>query len=125
MASSLISSSSPFAIIRRPKLRVQHHQVRAQALGDEVNLVDANMEALNERIDNIKTREKLQRCYTRAQQGWCYSPVYDETLKKKTRSLESLDLMVMACKTFGLTVSMSSLLLYILSLAVHSQLLGH
>ncbi|KAF9625594.1 hypothetical protein IFM89_024367 [Coptis chinensis] len=126
MASSL---SSSLGLISRPKLKFKFYrykqQVRAQALGDEgrsINMVDANMKVLRERIEEIRTKERLHRTY-RGEHGWCYSSGYDHMLKRDTMLTQSLELLAMACRTFGLTIATSSLFLCILSIVVHLRLL--
>lgn len=83
------------------------------------------MQALRQRIDILRVKEGLDRCYRVEKYGWCYSPGYDHLLKKDTKSSESLELVFMVCKTFGLTVVTSSLLLTIWSIALHSRFFGY
>ncbi|KAF5181983.1 hypothetical protein FRX31_028440 [Thalictrum thalictroides] len=132
MASSLQSSFS-LGLTSRPKLKLKFHKhqhVRAQALGDEgrsTNIVDANMKALRERTEIIRAKERLQKCYRVEQAaGWCYQSAgyYDHTLKREAKSSESLELMVMMCRTFGLTIATSSFILCILSIVIHLRLLA-
>ncbi|KAF5181981.1 Ribose-5-phosphate isomerase a [Thalictrum thalictroides] len=96
----------------------------AGGAGRSINMVDANMSALRERIENIRTKERLQRCYRVEQAGWCYSSGYDYTLKRDAKLSESLNFMVLVCKTFGLTIATSSSLLCILSVVVYLRFLG-
>ncbi|PIA63648.1 hypothetical protein AQUCO_00201175v1 [Aquilegia coerulea] len=127
MASFLQSS---LGLTSRPKLKLKFHKhqhVRAQSVGDEgrsTNIVDANMKALRERTEIIRAKERLQRCYRVQQAGWCYSSDYDHTLKTEAKSSEFLELMVMMCRTFGLTIAAPSFLLCILSIVVHLRLLA-
>lgn len=90
-----------------------------------MDVVDANVKSLRERIEKMKAKERLDRCYRSERYGWCYPAGYDHTLKKNARTSESLELILMACKTFGLTVVTSSFLLCIFSFGVDLCLLHH
>ncbi|KAL5722086.1 hypothetical protein ACHQM5_005650 [Ranunculus cassubicifolius] len=123
MASSSLQSC--LGLTSKPKLKLKlcrYRQVKAQYVGDEgrpLNIVDENMKSLRERIEKIRSKEGLQKCYDRGQHGWCYSPGYDALLKKEAKLREAMELMVMAAKMFGLTIATSSLLLCMLSIVLH------
>ncbi|KAL5722085.1 hypothetical protein ACHQM5_005649 [Ranunculus cassubicifolius] len=128
MASSLPSCISLAIKPKRRHKSCRYHHVRAQALGDEgrsVSIVDGNMKGLRERIENIRAKERLQAFHYRTEYGWCYSPGSDPQLEKDTKSSEPLELMAMIFRSFGFTVTTTSLLLCILSIVLHLGLSGH
>ncbi|XAR71393.1 hypothetical protein NMG60_11028628 [Bertholletia excelsa] len=96
-------------------------QVRAQSCRDEGrsnNFVDANLRVLRERIEELRTKERLERCY-RSAIGWNYAPGYDYKRKSSERKSQLLELFGLACGTFGLTIGSCSLCLCLVSLLVH------
>ncbi|KAI3451805.1 hypothetical protein Pfo_008470 [Paulownia fortunei] len=99
----------------------QSLQVRAQSYRDEgrsSNMVDANLHLLRERIEEVKNKERLERCCV-AEPGWNYAPVQSFKAKRGEELLQFLELVGMAGGTFGLTILSCSFCLCIASLLVH------
>ncbi|KAJ6364631.1 hypothetical protein OIU76_029568 [Salix suchowensis] len=82
------------------------------------NIVDANLSVLRERIENVKIKERLERC-CRCEYGWNYSPEYKFKLKKELGfPTQFIDLASLFLGTVGLTCLGGTLFLCAVSLLV-------
>ncbi|KAI4346947.1 hypothetical protein L6164_007809 [Bauhinia variegata] len=105
---------------RRQVLKVIKFQ-SFQEEGRSTNIVDANLNALKERIEMVKVKERLERC-CRCQHGWNYAPVYNHKLKRSSKELSKLvELSFLVCGTIGFTCVSGTFLLCLVSLLVHMQ----
>ncbi|KAJ4847533.1 hypothetical protein Tsubulata_003960 [Turnera subulata] len=97
-------------------------QVRAQKCRDEGrsknDIVEANMSVLTARIEEVRIKERLERC-CRCDYGWNYAPEYNSKLKREKEVAEFLDLVGLVCGTVGFTWLGGSLFLCLVSLIVH------
>ncbi|KAK6125403.1 hypothetical protein DH2020_040872 [Rehmannia glutinosa] len=86
----------------------QSLQVRAQSYRDEGRsnnkIVDSNLHLLREKIEEIKNKERLERCFI-VEPGWNYARA-EISYKAKTEKelVEFVQLVGMAGGTFGLTI---------------------
>ncbi|KAF9683934.1 hypothetical protein SADUNF_Sadunf04G0065500 [Salix dunnii] len=96
-------------------------RVRARRPGDEgksSNIVDANLNVLRGRIENVKIKERLERC-CRCEHGWNYTPGYNFKLKKEVGlPTQFIDLASLVFGTVGLTCLGGTLFLCVVSLLV-------
>ncbi|KAL2241428.1 uncharacterized protein LOC110013189 [Sesamum indicum] len=124
MASSAVYVCS--AILPRNKSKFsQSFQLRAHYYENEGrsrNMVDANLRVLRERIEDIKNRERLERCCV-AEPGWNYTPIHNNYIKPKRDRISRrfLQLMLEVGGTLGFTVLSCSFCLYAISLLLHSN----
>ncbi|XP_017974751.1 PREDICTED: uncharacterized protein LOC18601952 isoform X2 [Theobroma cacao] len=102
---SKMASFLPSYAIIRPSFKhytgPQALQVRAESRGDEGRLsnnVDANLGVLREGIDQVKIKEKLERC-CRCKYGWNYTPGYKYKLKRGLEISEFFGLWGLNCAT--------------------------
>ncbi|CAI9758423.1 unnamed protein product [Fraxinus pennsylvanica] len=114
------------AVLPCKKTRGSRHlpAVRAQCFRDEgrsSSIVDANLRVLRDRIEEVRIKERLERCCV-AEQGWNYAPTYTYRRKRDEESVQFLQLIGMVGGTFGLTIFSGTFCLYIISLLVHMSL---
>ncbi|KAJ8619797.1 hypothetical protein MRB53_028326 [Persea americana] len=126
MATSLPSFyvlSTPSSL---PKARRSLH-VKAHSSGDKgksVNIVDANMSLLRERIEEVRMHERLK-SYCRGGEGsnytsgWNYTSGYDSKLKNEKKLSDTLEVAGLIAGTFGFTFLSGTLCLCLLSIFVH------
>ncbi|XVF71523.1 hypothetical protein PTKIN_Ptkin12aG0044700 [Pterospermum kingtungense] len=121
MASSLPSS---FAIISpsfKPCTRQAFQVIRAQSRrdgGKSSNHVDANLSILRERIEQVKMKEKLERC-CRCEYGWNYAPGYNYKVKRDREISEFFELVSLVGATLGFTCLTGTVFLCLVSIFVH------
>ncbi|CAK7344185.1 unnamed protein product [Dovyalis caffra] len=88
MASSILKLPSCLSLNIKPSYKRTTQvamQVRAQRFRDEgksSNIVDANLSVLRERIEEVKIKERFERC-CKSENGWNYAPGYNYMLKKE------------------------------------------
>ncbi|CAK9150650.1 unnamed protein product [Ilex paraguariensis] len=102
MATSFYAAIIPSQMWRTP----QSLQVKAQCFRDEGrrnNIVDANLSILREKIEQLRTKERLERC-CRTEHGWNYAPVSDYRYKKEVVFSQAFELVGMVGGTVGLTL---------------------
>ncbi|KAK6266608.1 hypothetical protein QUC31_017445 [Theobroma cacao] len=120
MASSLPSS---YAIVT-PSFKHcnrQALQVRAQSCRDggrSSNRVDANLSVLRERIEQVKIKEKLERC-CRCEYGWNYAAGYNYKAKRDGEISEFFELVRLVGINLGFTCLTGTVFLCLVSLFVH------
>lgn len=120
----MVSSLPFYAMIRLPfkhYVGPQALQVRAQSCRDEgrsSNNVDANLGALRERIEQIKMKEKLERC-RRYKYGWNYAAGYSYKLKRDLAISQFFELVGLVAATLGFTFFSGTLFLCLVFLLVH------
>ncbi|KAL3525501.1 hypothetical protein ACH5RR_013873 [Cinchona calisaya] len=125
---ALVSSPSAFAL-RLPNQNCRTHPslqvIRAQRCEDEGrsrnDIVDANMSILMNRIQEVKMKERLERCYETDKLGWNYAKVVVPYQKSK-RSIEPFQYIELAGTvggTFGLTILSGTLGLCLASILLH------
>lgn len=76
------------------------------------------MRVLRERIQEIKMKERLERC-CRCEVGWNCSSGYNYKLKKQVGLGQLFEIVRLVCTTVGFTCVTGSLILVIVSLIVH------
>ena len=81
-------------------------------------MVDANLRVLKERIEQVRNKERLERCCT-SEQGWNYTPVYSSHYKKQDVLSQCYDLIGLVFGTAGLAVLFGTLVLCMFSLLLH------
>ncbi|KAK9115411.1 hypothetical protein Syun_022208 [Stephania yunnanensis] len=101
--------------------------VKAQSFRDEgrsMNIVDANLSVLKERIEGVKMKERLERCRSKEYHGWYYQTGYVDYKHKRDKkhviSPELLNLVGLIGGSIGFPIVFGSLLLCIVSLVVHN-----
>ncbi|KAJ9140838.1 hypothetical protein P3X46_031435 [Hevea brasiliensis] len=122
---SFLPSSCSFSL-RFCKLKeLKYPQVRSQSFRDDgiyehrsANIVDANMGVLRERIAEVKTKERLEKC-CRLQNGWNYVSGYDHKHKRYDMLSECLEAMCLAGGAVGLVFVSGSLCICLVSILVH------
>ncbi|KAI3785226.1 hypothetical protein L1987_44341 [Smallanthus sonchifolius] len=106
--------------------RLQEHRVRswleirAQSLGDQgrsSNLVDSSMKILKDRIEVIRTKERLER--RSKPYGWDYDSNY---ISKHKKQPEYTNTPALICGTLSLSVLTGTALLHIFSVIAHLNL---
>ncbi|GMI69000.1 hypothetical protein HRI_000569300 [Hibiscus trionum] len=127
MASSSLPSS--FAIISPSSKHCtrQAIHVRAQSFreGDgSSSRVDANLSVLKERIEKVKTREKMEKCCRSRDDidkcGWNYAAGYDYKPKRGGHYLSQLfQLLALVGASIGFTCVTATLFLCLVSLLFH------
>lgn len=90
-------------------------------VGRSSSIVDANLRVLRDRMEEVRIKERLERCCV-AEQGWNYVPTYTYRRKRDEESVQFLQLIGMVGGTFGLTIFSGTFCLYIISLLVHMSL---
>ncbi|KAK9106197.1 hypothetical protein Scep_023041 [Stephania cephalantha] len=92
--------------------------------GRSMNIVDANLSVLKERIEGVKMKERLERCRSKEYYGWYYQTGYVDYKHKRDKkhviSPELLNLVGLIGGSIGFPIVFGSLLLCIVSLAVHN-----
>ncbi|XP_048230561.1 uncharacterized protein LOC125370130 [Ricinus communis] len=118
---ALIKPSLKLSVTRRPAL-----QVRAQRFRDEgrspSDIVEANLSVLKERIQEVKMKERLERC-CRCEHGWNYASGYNYKLKKQAELSQFFDLLTLVFGTFGFTCLSGTFVLCMFSLLAHLNLI--
>ncbi|KAK6125404.1 hypothetical protein DH2020_040873 [Rehmannia glutinosa] len=120
---SLTGILSSTAILPCKKSRFyQSLQVRAQSYRDEGrsnNIVDSNLHVLRERIEQIKNKERLERCCV-SEPGWNYASLeLSYEAKREKELLQFLQIVHIAGGTLGLTILSCTFCLCVMSLLVH------
>lgn len=93
-------------------------------VGKSVNIVDANMSLLRERIEEVRMHERLK-SYCRGGEGsnytsgWNYTSGYDSKLKNEKKLSDTLEVAGLIAGTFGFTFLSGTLCLCLLSIFVH------
>lgn len=84
-------------------------------------MVDGNLGILKERIEEVRNKERVERCIcsTNDEQGWNYAPGYNHKYKKETMLTQCFDLVGLIAGTVGLTILGGSFLLLLISLILH------
>ncbi|KAM3342842.1 putative protein isoform X1 [Capsicum galapagoense] len=103
-------------------------QVRAQSNKDEVEKNGkrswrADVQVLRERIEEVKTKERLEKSLA-CKQGWNYYSTtrasYDKNQKRKIDYVsQSVEFFGMVCGTFSCTILGCTLCLYLTSTIIH------
>ncbi|KAG8384139.1 hypothetical protein BUALT_Bualt04G0087200 [Buddleja alternifolia] len=102
----------------------QSFHVRAQSCRDEGrsssknNIVDSNLVVLRERIEEVRNKERLERCCL-AETGWNYTHNFEPKRDEKLLLHQFIELVTIVGATFGLTVFSCSFCLCIISLFIH------
>ncbi|XP_058185309.1 uncharacterized protein LOC131302608 [Rhododendron vialii] len=90
-------------------------QTRAEGCRDEGKSgIDANMSILRERIEEVRMKERLERCF-RSENGWNYATGYHS----KHNISKFFEISGMALGTLGLTIGTGTLCLCLFSLLAH------
>ncbi|XP_039043706.1 uncharacterized protein LOC120182960 [Hibiscus syriacus] len=124
MVSSSSLSPSSFAIFS-PSLKHYNRRpfqvIRAQSCRDgrSSNGVDANLRVLRERIEQVKMKEKLERC-CRWEYGWNHGDGYSYNKVKRDKDKQELfELVSLVGTTVGFTCLTETLFLFLVSIFVH------
>ncbi|XWS75529.1 hypothetical protein CRYUN_Cryun01aG0097500 [Craigia yunnanensis] len=120
MASSLPSSLTIISPSFKHYTR-QAFQVRAQSCRDggrSSNRVDANLGVLRERIEQVKIKDKLERC-CRCEYGWNYAAGYNCKVKRNGEISEFFELLSLVGTTLGFTCLTGTVFLCLVSIFVH------
>ncbi|KAF5479958.1 hypothetical protein F2P56_000739 [Juglans regia] len=120
MASCLPS----FFVSLKPPLK--HHarqamHIRAQSFsneGESSDIVDANLTVLRDKIELLKTKERLERC-CKCENGWNYVPGYDYELKREREMSQFFELLGFVCGSLGFTCLGGSVCLCLVSFFLH------
>lgn len=86
--------------------------------GTSANIVDANMGVLRERVAEMRTKERLEKC-CRLQNGWNYGSAYVQKHQRYDKLSECLEAVFLAGGALGFVFLSGSLCLCLVSLLVH------
>ncbi|KAG6579027.1 hypothetical protein SDJN02_21659, partial [Cucurbita argyrosperma subsp. argyrosperma] len=127
--------AKPCVVMAWPVLGRGRLQVRAQCFREEQGesfcdgggagrlgkMVDANMGVLRERMEEVKMRERVERClsYRQHEYGWNYAPSYDYKLKKDKQLAEFVQLLFLISGSLGFTFLSGTFSLCLLSFLLH------
>ncbi|KAJ8761281.1 hypothetical protein K2173_001337 [Erythroxylum novogranatense] len=103
------------------RTRQTYLQVRARSLSDEGrsnDMVDASLRVLRERIEEVKVKERLERC-CRCEYGWNYAHGYDYKHNKESALSQVFDLVGLVFGVVGFTCLSGSFLLCLVSMLIH------
>ncbi|KAA8530622.1 hypothetical protein F0562_005444 [Nyssa sinensis] len=120
----MASSFPSFCSVMAPSLKrnsPQSLQVRAQSFRDEGrsrNNVDANLSVLRERIEEVRMKERLERC-CRSVNGWNNPAGYNYKCKRGMELSQFSELLGLVGGTIGLTILSGTFSLCLISLLVH------
>ncbi|KAG4984477.1 hypothetical protein AAZX31_10G252700 [Glycine max] len=116
MACSLSSFCALNQAFCRDK-RIKYPKIRSQSFNDDngkrANIVDANLNILRERIQQVRKRERL--IHT---QEWNYKRSYDRKYKRDSMISQSSEVIGLSCGAIGLVFLVGSLSIFLLSLLV-------
>ncbi|KAJ8567435.1 hypothetical protein K7X08_019643 [Anisodus acutangulus] len=123
MASSVVPFPAIIIPSRKYRVRQKLPQIRAQIYRDEGKSrhVDANLQVLKQRIEEVKMKERLEKCLV-CEQGWNYTATTASSYlhKKREKQLDQcVELLCMVGGTFGFTIFGCTLCLYLTSLLIH------
>ncbi|XP_019154710.1 PREDICTED: uncharacterized protein LOC109151242 [Ipomoea nil] len=125
---SIVSPSCRNPRNRRPST---HVVITAQSYRDQGRgkrkMVDENLQILRGRIEDVKNREKLERCLLRSEGaqllGWNYAACDDDDYKKHKKELEQSQLLqlilINVVGTLGFTLLTCTLCLCLTSILIH------
>ncbi|CAI9756025.1 unnamed protein product [Fraxinus pennsylvanica] len=83
--------------------------------GNSGSLVDSNLSILKSRMEQTRTRERLNACYLH-ENGWNYKSGYNSIIKKQEMLLQSIELLGLVSSTIGLVFLSGSLFIFLVSL---------
>lgn len=86
--------------------------------GASANIVDANMGVLRERIEEVRVKERLDKC-CRLQNGWNYGSGYEHKHKRDDVLAEGLQTICLAGGALGFVFLSGSISMVLVSLLVH------
>nr|XP_009761502.1 PREDICTED: uncharacterized protein LOC104213669 [Nicotiana sylvestris]XP_016472390.1 PREDICTED: uncharacterized protein LOC107794417 [Nicotiana tabacum] len=130
MASSAVLCPAIIMSYSKYRIRQKLPQIRGHSYRDEGksrHVVDANLQVLKERMEEVKMKERLERCLV-CEQGWNYTATTASLYLQKKRKKEldyisqCVQLFCMVGGTIGFTILGSSLCLYLTSLLIHLNL---
>ena len=79
------------------------------------NIVDANLNVLRQRIEEVKRKERFNACYT-LKSEWCYQSGYDHRHKRDAMLSQSIELFALGTGAIGLVFLIGSLCICLVSL---------
>ncbi|XP_031114608.1 uncharacterized protein LOC116018763 [Ipomoea triloba] len=122
---SILSPSGRNPRNRRPSMHVviRAHSFRDQGRGKR-KIVDENLQVLRGRIEDVKNREKLERCLSEGTLlGWNYAACDDHDYNKHKKELEQSQLLqllvVNVVGTLAFTLLTCTLCLCFISILIH------
>ncbi|XP_031096335.1 uncharacterized protein LOC116000395 [Ipomoea triloba] len=127
---SLSTASPPPSAGNRPRPRRSSLKIRARSYRSEEGrggpIRDANLRVLRERIEEVRVKERLERCLE-SEFGWNYNIAINDcckhTRKKKMAAMSAL--LQLVCNVggnIGLTILGCSFCLYLTSIFIHFTL---
>ncbi|KAF5457488.1 hypothetical protein F2P56_021587 [Juglans regia] len=123
-SNNMASVLPSFHVSIKPPLRNYTRQavhIRAQSFSDEgksSNIVDANLSVLRDKVEMVKTKERLERC-CKCENGWNYVPGYDYELKRERERSQLFEFVGLICGTLGFTCLSGIFCLCLVSFFVH------
>ncbi|KAM3252531.1 hypothetical protein P3S67_024794 [Capsicum chacoense] len=126
MSSSSVLLFPAMICMSSSKYRIQQKlpKIRAQSYRDEGksrHVVDANLQVLRGRIEEVKIKERLEKCLV-CERGWNYVATTPNSYlqKKRKKELEQfVELFWMVGGTIGFTILGCTIFLYLTSLLIH------
>ncbi|KAL4018268.1 hypothetical protein IC575_021859 [Cucumis melo] len=114
----------PYVMFSSSPLFHRPFKIRAQCFRDDQGrfnkMVDSNLGVLRERIEEVKTREKLERCLScKHNYGWNYVASYDYKLQKDKQFSEFLQILFLITASLGFTFLSGTFSLCLLSFLLH------
>ncbi|CAI9785424.1 unnamed protein product [Fraxinus pennsylvanica] len=83
--------------------------------GNSASLVDSNLSILKYRMEQVRTRERLNACYLHGN-GWNYNSGYNSKIKRQEMLLQSIELLGIVSSSIGLVFLSGSLFIFLVSL---------
>ncbi|MCD7456403.1 hypothetical protein HAX54_031635 [Datura stramonium] len=115
----IIMPSTKFKIHQKPP-QIRAHNYRDE--GKSRHVVDENLQVLRERIEEVKMKERLEKCFVCDKQGWNYTATTAALYLKKKRKKQLdqfIELLWVVGGTIGFTFLGCTLCLYLTSLLIH------
>ncbi|KAF7850837.1 hypothetical protein BT93_L4955 [Corymbia citriodora subsp. variegata] len=123
---ALVAPSLKRGVSQPPPIRAQRFR-EEEGRSSSGNLVDANLSILRKRIDEVKTKERLERC-CRSELGWNHAMSGCYSISKRRNDAERSEFfeLLLVCRNIGLTNIGCVFFLCLASMFIHlSQLLDH
>ncbi|XP_058091604.1 uncharacterized protein LOC131237706 [Magnolia sinica] len=115
---SLCGMSRPASLVQKVRRPLDVRAENSADKGKSMNIVDANMSVLRERIYIATMHERLQQ-YSRRGNGWNYPSNYNSNLKRNLILSQSLEIARLVVGTLGFTFLTGTLFLCLVSLVLH------
>ncbi|XP_010032659.2 uncharacterized protein LOC104422127 [Eucalyptus grandis] len=117
---ALVAPFPKRGVSQRPPVRAQSFR-EEEGRSSSSNIVDANLSVLRKRIDEAKTKERLERC-CRSELGWNHATSGCYAISKRRKDAETsefFELLLLVCRNIGLANIACAFFLCLASIFVH------